>query len=138
MENEILIPGHMSKEDRLAMLQDYSDHILKDVPYQKLLTPEMVDAKRESHSDNAIELADLEAELDEKKGEYKKKMDPLRANIKQLLQEIRTKQENKRGNLYEIANHHTGFMEIYDSEGEWISARKLRPDERQGNLYNNK
>jgi gas vesicle protein len=133
--SEFLLPDSMPKEARKQILSDSADHIEEGVKYQKPLSTEMLDIKREQLANNAIRLSELDDALDIIKKNYKDQMDPLKRQNKDLLDEIKTKQETVEGRLYHMANHQTGFMETYDHEGELISTRRLRPDERQSHLF---
>ena len=75
---------------------------------------------------------------DEKKEvmqEFKLQMDPLAKQNKKLLTEVKTRQAEVTGALYLMANHDEGMMETYDALGELISARRLRPEEKQQNIF---
>lgn len=52
-----------------------------------------------------------------------------------LMEEVRTKQVKCKGTLYNIANHDTGYMETFDSNAELVGTRRLRPNERQANIF---
>lgn len=54
---------------------------------------------------------------------------------KRLLTEIKTKQTDVDGTLFHMANHDDGMMEIYDQDGDLVSSRRLRPEEKQGTIF---
>jgi len=134
MQKDLIVSQDMPVEARRQILRDHSDSS-ETTKYQKPLSPDELDSKRETLTNNAIELSQHEDELNEIKKEFKAKMDPLRQQNKQLLDQIKTRQETVEGTLYNCANHITGFMETYDENGELISTRKLRPEEKQGKLF---
>lgn len=118
-----------SEQERLQIMRNSADQI-EETTYEKDLTLEELDAKREKFVDNSIKVSTLEDELNEKKAEYKNKIDPVKLENKTLQQEVKTKKQKVKGTLYHIADHDTGFMETYDATGELISDRRLRPDEK--------
>jgi len=123
-----------SEKDRIILLQENACKIEPTV-YQKPLTADELAARREDLADNCIMLNNYEDDLKEIKDEFKQKMDPLKQANKTLLTEIKTKQSTVEGTLYHLANHDDGFMETYDNNGDLISTRRLRPEEKQGNIF---
>lgn len=124
----------LTAKERLMIMQENAAKVEKTT-YQKPLTPEELAARREDLADNCIHLNYLEDELKEVKDEFKDKMDPLKTTNKTLLSEIKTKQSTVDGTLYHLSNHDEGMMETYDSEGFMVESRRLRPEEKQGNIF---
>lgn len=133
-KNELIIDQSMPITARREIVRDNADN-REITKYQKPLSTEELDSKRETLTENAIQLSILDDDLAEVKKEFKTKMDPLRSHNKVLLEQIKTKQETVEGPIYHFANHHTGFLETYDENGELLSTRKLRPEEKQGKLF---
>ena len=121
-------------KERLMMLQENAAKV-EQTTYQKALTADELAARREDLADNCIKLNQFEDELKEVKDDFKVKMDPLKTINKTLLTEIKTKQSTVDGTLFHLANHEDGMMETYDNEGFLISTRRLRPEEKQGNVF---
>lgn len=124
----------LTPKERLVIMQENA-HKVEQTSYQKALSAEELAARREDLADNCIKLNQLEDELKEVKDDFKLKMDPMKNVNKVLLTEIKTKQTTIDGTLFHLANHEDGMMETYDNEGYLISSRRLRPEEKQGNLY---
>lgn len=124
----------LTAKERLMIMQENSAKVEKTT-YQKPLSAEDLAARREDHADNCILLSYIEDEFKEVKDEFKDKMDPLKTKNKTLLTEIKTKQSTVDGTLYHLANHDEGMMETYDSEGFLVESRRLRPEEKQGNIF---
>ncbi|GAA4328308.1 hypothetical protein GCM10023184_18120 [Flaviaesturariibacter amylovorans] len=103
--------------------------------YLKPLSPEELDLKRETLTDNAIKLSEMEDKKKEVMAEFKRDMDPLAQANKALLTEIKTRQAKVFGQLYHMANHEEGMMETYDENGELVGSRRLRPNERRQVLF---
>lgn len=124
----------LSKKERLQILQEQSAKV-EETSYQKALTEDELNLRREDLADNCIELNAKEDELKEIKEQFKNEMDPLKQKNKKLLTEIKTKQTTCNGRLFHMANYDEGMMETYDDEGLLISSRRLRPEEKQGNVF---
>lgn len=117
-------------EERINILRNNADKV-EQTTYEKELTQEELDAKREEFVDNDIQIAKLEDELNEKKAEFKSKMEPIKIVNRSLRQEVKTKKKEVKGQLFHMANHTDSMMETYDETGELVSSRRLRPDEKQ-------
>lgn len=124
----------VTPKERLMMLQENA-HKVEQTTYQKALSAEELAARREDLADNCIKLNQFEDELKEVKDEFKLKMDPLKTTNKTLLTEIKTKQTTIDGTLFHLANHEDGMMETYSEDGYLVSSRRLRPEEKQPNLF---
>lgn len=124
----------LSQEERIQMMRNHADKV-EETTYEKELTQEELDAKREMFVDNSIQVSNLEDELNAYKASYKGKMEPLKQINKVLQQEVKTKRQRVKGTLFHMANHETSYMEVYDETGELVSSRRLRPDEKQARLF---
>jgi len=130
---KIFMP-ELSAKERTMIMQENAAKV-EQTTYQKVLSPEELDARRESLADNCIKLNQFEDELKEVKDDFKLKMDPLRQHNKTILTEVKTKQTTVEGTLFYMANHDDGVMEVYDNDGGFISSRRLRPEEKQGTIF---
>jgi hypothetical protein len=121
-------------DQRLLLMQQNADRI-EETTYYKPLTQEELDLRREQLTDNAIKLSEYEDEKKDIMAGFKTKMDPLVKVNKLLMTEVKTRQCEVEGNLYHMANHEDSMMETYDANGEMISSRRLRPEEKQKNIF---
>jgi thiamine pyrophosphokinase len=119
---------------KMQVLADSADSV-ENTTYYKPLTQEELEVKREQYFDNQIKLSGFTEELNDIKSGYKDKMKPLQTENVVLLQEVKTKQAEITGTLYHLANHDTGFMETYNESAELVSTRRLRPNEKQKNVF---
>lgn len=124
----------LTPKERLMIMQENAAKV-EQTTYQKALTADELSARREDLADNCIKLNKFEDELKEVKDDFKLKMDPLKNSNKTLLTEIKTKQTTIDGTLFHMANHEDGMMETYDNEGLLIASRRLRPEEKQTNIF---
>lgn len=128
------MPELADPKDRLMQMQQDASKV-EQTTYQKVLSPDELAARREDLADTCIKLNTLEDELKEIKDGYTAKMKPLKEANKTRLTEIKTKQTTIDGTLYHIANTEESMMETYDGEGALVSTRRLRPEEKQGNVF---
>jgi phage terminase Nu1 subunit (DNA packaging protein) len=119
---------------RLQMLRDHADKT-EETKYYKDLSQEELDIKRERLTDNLIKVSDLEDDLNVIKENFKEKMDPLKRETKELLGQVKTGKEQVEGTLFHIADHENSIMETWDEKGDFVSSRRLRPDEKQPKLF---
>ncbi len=131
--SKVFMP-EVQQETRKQLLQQNADSI-EQTEYLKPLTNEDLDIKRETLTDNAIKLSEFEDEKKDIMADFKLKMEPLSKENKMLLTEIKTRQARVSGTIYHMANHEEGMMETYDDNGEMISSRRLRPDEKRQNIF---
>ena len=121
-------------DHRLQLLKDNCDKT-EETKYYKDLSPEELDIKRESLTSKMIQLSDWEDDLAEIKDGFKEKMDPVKRESKELLYQVKTRKELIEGTLYHIADHEQSVMETYDENGDFVSSRRLRPEEKQPKLF---
>lgn len=120
--------------ERLRLLNQNCDS--KDTTsYTRNLTQEELDFKRELHVDNCIQLNTFEDELKVVKAEYKEKMEPLQEENKKLLRQVKTRQEELKGTIFNFADHVDGMMYTYDENGDLVGSRRLKPEEKQAKLF---
>jgi hypothetical protein len=129
-----LWPEVADPEQRLRLLRDNCDR-LEHEDYSRELTQHEMDQRREMLADNCIAINGHEGELKEIKDEFKRKIDPLKQHNVTLLQEIKTGRVEEQGDLFYIADHENGMMEVFDKNGELVRSRRLTPDEKQGRLF---
>lgn len=123
----------VSPSERRNILQQNADGV-EETTYQKPLTEEELTERKNVLTKNSIELFDLEEQKKEAVKVYKDKIDPLKKDNSKLLSEIRTGQVSATGLIFHMANFEDGMMETYDSDGYMIASRRLKPNEKQGNL----
>lgn len=124
----------VDQKQRKMLLEQNCDKT-EQTKYLKPLSIDEMDIRREQLTENAIKLSEIEDEKKEITKEFKDKTEPLVSANKILLQELKTRQTQVDGVLYYMADHENGMMEVYDENGEMISSRRLRPDEKQGTIF---
>lgn len=124
----------VNQDQRKVLLEDNAFKV-EQTEFLRPLTTEELDLRRETLAENCIQYSELEDSKKIAMEGFKMQMDPINKANKILLSEIKTRQAKFEGLVYHIANHDTGMMEIYDSNGELISSRRLRPEEKQQTIF---
>lgn len=119
---------------RIQVLKDNCDSA-EETSYLKDLTDEELDIKRETLTTNCITSNRLEEELKEIKSEYKAKIDPLKEETRELCHQVETRKEECKGILFHFADHELSIMNTFDELGEFVSSRRLKPEEKQARLF---
>ena len=120
--------------ERLQALQLNADKV-ETTTYQKPLTEDDLNDRREIIADNCIKLNDLSEQKKDAVRTFKDTMDPLIQENNKILTQIRTKQVEAEGRLFHIANHESKMMETFDEEGLLVSSRRLKATEMQQDLF---
>lgn len=125
---KIFMP-EVSPEERLRILRD--NHDSENTTYYKQLTQEEMDLRREQLADNSIQYFEMSEELKTIKAGFKEKMEPLTRDNQQIMQELKTGQAEVEGEIFFVPDYDQNMMETYNSDGELIASRRLKPNERQ-------
>ncbi|MNE02795.1 hypothetical protein D3C80_952770 [compost metagenome] len=128
MDNRLF--PELSGADLDAALRSIADGIDTDT-YTKKLTEEELADRKDTLTDLTISVSMLEDELKEHSKEIKDTIKPKKAKSKQLMKEIKAKSVVITGKLYKIIDEVNGQVGFYESTGELVNQRRLRPDERQ-------
>jgi len=73
----------------------------------------------------------VEDELKELSSPLKERMKDLKAQAKIFMEKLKSKCEKTEGEIFGFDNQEDGTMDYYDIHGEYISSRRLFPNERQ-------
>jgi hypothetical protein len=126
---------NMSASERTAALSQTAFTTTTEM-VERELSPTQVDA----YKSRQAELAERETEIEDWMNEHVK---PLREEIKDIKTERKSiSRTTKRGYieseevLYWIQDHDAKQMVAYDSEGNEIKRRRMKPEERQGMMLN--
>lgn len=122
-----LLPEH-SPAERLRIMRD--NYESKIETYYRQLDHDEIAAREQILSKKSIEIFKLEIELKDKKQEFKDLIDPLKEDNKKLMTEIDTGQVEKKGELFFVPDFDKKIMITYDANADFISSRRLNPDEK--------
>jgi len=122
----------ISPEVKAQTIRDNCDEIIEKYSFMRKFSDEEIDEYKTELSENSIELDTLKTELDELRKEFKNKMNPKTERLKFLLKCLREKAVAVTDEVY-VLKSDTEYC-IYNSEGELLSARLLKPSEKQKTL----
>lgn len=122
-----------SPEDREIMLRDTCDKVER-FSYEKAYTNQDVDLFREQLSDIMIKLSKIDHELAAVKKEFGVKTKPLRAEVKQLLENINFRSQTVDEQVYIYIDHEDNQVGYYNATGMLVHTRQLKIDEHQRSI----
>lgn len=122
----------LSLEDRLRVLRD--NHDRKTETYYKRLSQEEIDGRQHELAINSIKKFKLDEELKSVKEGFKAQTEPLVDRNKELMREIDTGHAEVKGELFFVPDYDEKVMITYDANGDFVSSRRLRPEEQQQKL----
>ena len=120
----------LSDEERIRVMRENAEKV-EDTTFLRELSPEELDIKRELFVDNSIRVSQLEDELDVYKEKYKGQIKPIKSLNGILQEEIKIKKSKVKGTLFHMPNYEDQVVEIYDEKGDFISSRRMTPEEKQ-------
>lgn len=103
--------------------------------YQKDLSDEELDIKRETLTSNCIKVFKLEEEKKKAAQVFKDQIDPLRDETRLLASQVDTRKEEMSGTLFHFDDQENSIMNTYDEFGQFVSSRRLTPKEKQAKLF---
>lgn len=117
--------------ERLAILRDTA-HSVTDQPQYVALSKEELDQRRETFTEIAVKLHELDEEKKDFMDLHKEKVKPVKLEYTDLLNTITIGKERRDGQFFNVVSDDTGTMITYDENGEWVSERRLTPEEKKG------
>ena len=120
----------MPSAQRMEFLENNS-HSITEGQYFRRFDEEDVRQHQSVFMDKSIELKRVLDEFEEIKSTYKKKIKALETDRGVLMQEMMQSGEWLDGKQYAFDDQENGKMEYYDENGNFISSRRLLPNERQ-------
>lgn len=124
----------MSANERETILSQHA-HTVEDTYYYLPLSEDELISRKDDFFKNADTVNSLENRLKDISATIKDELKLVKGKNVNLLREIRTGQKEVKGKLYHIANFDTSMMETFTAAGELIGSRRLRPDEKQQNVF---
>lgn len=121
-------------EDRAQYLRDNCDAV-EEITYSKSFSSEELAEQREALTDLSIKIADIEAELDEAKKQYKEMLKPLYKDKAVAIENLKKKAQVVTENCCKFFDEETKMIGYYNDEGKLVNSRPAFPNEMQGNLF---
>lgn len=126
---------HLPVEDLELRIKAMAQRVEQGT-YFKPYTPEEQDAYKDAYTDMQIELGDAEDRFKEETKAARERLKQLRERNRTVLRNIRQKGEYVEGITYLVDDQEKCVMHTIDAEGNVLSTRKLRPDEKQQGIFN--
>lgn len=122
-------------EDRAIHLESNADKIIENYHYSRPLTADEIGAMYQEHSENAVALDRLRERLKTITDEYKEQMKPLQEANALIVTELKTKRRQEIGTVYEMIDHESRVVVMYDSQGNKVSERPAFGNELQRTIF---
>ena len=123
-----------SAQERKNMLSDNADS-MEEVGYMKPFSSDEMETMKDRLSKVVIDINDIEEEKKTANDEFKLRKKPLETEKQTLLENIKNKSEYVVEDCYKFIDHEEGMVGMYNSEGQLIESRPIRPDERQITMF---
>lgn len=121
---------NLTPRERVEYLNDHATTISEGQYFRKF-DDEDISQSRAEYTNKSIELMRLQDEFDGIKAEYKAKIKNLEGDKKIIMTSIMQSGEWLDGKQYGFDDQIRGVMEYYDENGQFLSSRRLTPNERQ-------
>lgn len=108
---------------------------IKNEEYRKTFTAEEVAEFKDKFYEFSIKSHKKELEIKEKMALLKKDLEAIKTESVKYRDKIELGYETVEGTVYYMRDEDLQKMAVYDREGNLITVRALRPDERQNNLF---
>lgn len=126
---KLMFPGK-SPRDREQLLRDNAVKV-ENRTYLRALDQSEVIELQNAYTQKAIELANAEAELKMHREVFKSKAKPLKVEMGEIIQGIRTSSEEITEEVFLLADMDEQMMCYYNKLGELVYSRPLMQSEKQ-------
>ena len=127
----------MTHAQRADYLQTHADKIEEGEYFVSYGEEEMQQVQSDL-ADAAIKLESAKNEFEELKARHKALMEPFRRDYRTAIGNLRNQGEMVKGKLFLFADQEAKIMNFYDTHGDLIKSRRLKPEERQMTILNTK
>lgn len=134
MLKQFLGEDYLEGLSRVQFLEANADSI-ENIGYVRDFTPEEMDAMKDNLADYSIELNDLAIEKKELVKSINEKIKPIDQRRKVILENIRKKSEYVKEDCFVFIDQDSGMVGYYNSNGDLVSSRRIKPDERQTKIF---
>ena len=104
---------------------------IEEIGYTRRFTSEELLKKKDSLSELAIEINDIEEEKKEARSVFKERLKPLNETKVKLLSELKNKSEYVNAPCYKIIDEVEREVGFYNKLGELVYSRPIQPQEMQ-------
>lgn len=125
---------NVPEEEREQMLRDNADSS-EEIGYMKPFTEEEILSMKDDLAEISIEINDIEIEKKAMASEFKHKLEPLTDQKKETLKSIKNKAKFVKELCYKMIDQDEQMVTYYNSIGEIVESRRIRPDEKQLKIF---
>jgi len=115
-------------------LETNADFVHDDQTYMRALTEDELAEIRRELGENSVKLAMFERQKKDYLEHMREQTKPLQGRNKEIVESLRTRFEEVEGTVYEFKDVESGTIEQFTAEGQFISSRRMRPDENDGSV----
>jgi hypothetical protein len=123
----------LSKRDLTIHLESIC-YGIEEGDYTKRLNSDEISERKSRLADVSIQISKLEEEKKDLMDEMKGRVDPVKKDLKELIEVIKSKSVSKSGRLFLFDDTEKGVMYKFDETGVCVDQRPLTPEERQQKL----
>jgi hypothetical protein len=118
-------------KDELDTLLNGENIGIEETSYMKPLTTQELIDKKDQFALAAIDKETIEGELKDIKDEFKSRLKPVQQVLDAARLAIRQRGEWTKGKCYKLPDYDNKMVHIVDVDGNVISSRIMKPEERQ-------
>lgn len=134
MKNEIF--AEYSKEEKIQFLEEGNDGISRE-RYKRNFQNNERAKLRQRNAEIDLLLGEIDEELAERKAEIKQRRDPLAAEKKKILEDLKQGGVYVEGRLFKFVDREAGEVGFYDEDGQLVQQRNMTAAERQTYIHFN-
>lgn len=120
----------LTQEERNAIFEGEATTSERQT-YQIPMNEEELIVTKDELAQTSIQKAYLDEEIRQAKEGFKARMEPLTEKIAESIAQLKTRQREITGTVYQIADFDNKMMHFVDSMGNVLNSRPLKPEERQ-------
>jgi hypothetical protein len=122
------------EEKRSQLLSDNCDQI-EELGYMKPFTEQEILDMKDDLADLSININEIEEEKKEAVSGFKQRLKPLNQRKGKILTNIKNKAEYVDEDCYKFIDHEDGMVGYYNSKGDLIQTRRIKPEEMQKKIF---
>ena len=126
--------NNRNRRSRKEFLDSNADAI-ENIGYMKAFDPDEIQQQKDILAESSIIVSTLEEELKSVKDSFKEQMKPHVETIQKCLKTIKEGAEYVKEDTYKFVDHEEGMVGFYNSFGDLVSIRQIKPEERQKVLF---
>lgn len=132
MENQIF--QEVIPEEREASIRAIADQVVNET-FSREYTPDEILILKDDFANLNIRLNELEEKFKEVKADWADQIKGVKKDCQKMLKAIHEGYEMVTEDLYKMIDHENGNVAFYDKTGKLIRSRRIKPEERQRDIF---